>query len=141
MGYSANPDIEYYQNNGVLAVRPVRGGRLNHLVKLTMGGKECVWVFADLFVYKGDYGEEMIDHHTRGLTVGTFGEGGLHLSMCSHLGFRVENRGFFVPLSNGQRRHLTDKNGRASSDYEETEIALCRVDLPTLEQLQAILKK
>lgn len=132
-----NPDIQYFQNNGVLAVRPGKTGRLSHLVRQTRKGDERVWVFADSCLYKDDDGDEHIDHRERGVVCGTYNEGQQFLAMCRELGFTVQSVGFFVPFSNGQRRHAPDpRGGPDMCDWPEDELKLMRWDLPSRTDLE-----
>lgn len=134
-----NFDLEYDQNNGVLAIRPSRNGRLKSLIKSTTDGSDRVWVFKDVGTWRDEHGDERIDHRARGVVNGTYEEGQTFLAMCTLLGLVVESGGFFVPFSNGQRRHGTFGDGKPFADYYESELKLMRWDLPTREQLKKLL--
>lgn len=142
-----NCDLEYYQNNGVIAVRPSETGCLVSLVKKTRDGQQRVWVFCIDSMWIDEDGDERLNHHRKGVSNGTYREGGAFLEMCRELGLSVESHGFFVPFSNGEsRRALTGQvgskyerslttDGKSLSDYDEGELKLARWDLPTREEL------
>lgn len=143
-------DIEYDQNNGVIAIQPTKNGKLSRLVKETNGvmasksPEERCWVFADSYVYTDEAGEERIDHRRRGVVCGTYADGQAFLKMCSEIGLNVRSGGLFVPFSNGQRRNAhvlrpTPYTHEYMSDYPEEELRLMRWDLPSREDLMKII--
>ncbi len=133
-----NPDIEYDQNNGVLAVRPGRTGRFHHRVAYTRDHFERVWVFCDLDTYTDDGGYERFDHVRKGVMVGSLEAGRGFLQLCRGFGFTVENQGFFVPFSNGRRRFGTFRDGGPFADFTQEELRLARLDLLTDEELAVL---
>ncbi len=138
-----DPEVEYDQNNGTLAVRPAATGRLKSLIKQASGGYDRTWVFKDVPVYRDNDGDERICHHLRGVVVGTYDEGMKFLAMCKEIGLIVTNAGMFVPFSNGERREgssLRPKYEYNMTDFQECELKVMRWDLPTRAQLLEILK-
>ena len=140
-------DLEYGSNNGTIAIRPSRNGRLSKLVKTMKLAKddytceeERVWVFRDPYVYSDKNGNERINHITRGVVCGTYKQGELFMEMAKNLGLDVQYRGLFVPFSNGQPRlgHFSEDK-KPFADYSENELAHMRWDLPTKEELTALL--
>lgn len=133
-------DLVYEQNNGVIAVMPTDNGRLAGLVKKTNAGDDRVWVFRDTHIWHDDDGDERIDHHARGVVCGTFAEGRAFLNTCNGLGLSFRC-GLFVPFSNGQHRYGRFSDGEPANDWSEDELKLMRWDLPTEEQLKALLER
>ena len=139
-------DIVYYVNNGVMAVKPVLGSRLDKLVrrakseeKLSPWQLEQAWIFADPTTWRDAYGNDRTDHRQRGVVCGTYNEGHEFLDLCRRIGLRVEHGDLFVPCSNGQYRHGSFVDGAAFEDYPEHELRLVRYDLPTEVTLRELL--
>lgn len=134
---SSNPDLEYSNNNGVVAIKPTPTGKLRGLVLRTFSARdERVWIFMDYHTFQDDNGDLRLDHKSRGVSCGTYNDGERFLDLCRKLGLVVSATGFFVPFSNGQRRLVIDRTGKPMADYTETELKLMRWDLPTESQLR-----
>jgi len=141
MQRSIHGDLRYDLNNDTLAIRPSVAGRLSGLVKMTVAGDERVWTFADDHVWKDANGDERLEHHRKGVVCGTYKQGKAFMAMCEELGLTLDY-GLFVPFSNGQRAHgrLTwPEPDEPTSDYLAAELKLMRWDLPTREELEAVL--
>lgn len=136
-------DLLYCINNGTLAIQPTSTGRLAALVRTVHGTNyERVWVFGDADPWTHpETGFEFVDHHRRGVMVGTWKQGQEFLAVCKELGLVVSSGGLFVPFSNGQYRFGKFGDGAEMSDYAEDELRLARWDLPTRDELVALLAK
>jgi hypothetical protein len=137
--WSTTPDLEYFQNNGVIAIRPTQGGRLACLRKQTKGSKDRVWVFADATIWHDDDGDERINHHRRGVVCGTYAQGHAFIETCRELGLSVVSSGFYVPFSRGELRYGRWGDGTPVSDYDADELKRMRWDLPSKALLKEIL--
>jgi hypothetical protein len=135
-----DPDLVTGYNNGTMALQPVEGGRLSHLVKKNPDGTEKCWVFGDVSEYK--WGNvETFDHVRRGVLAGTLEEGRRIIKDAEALGLKV-NHGMYVPFSNGQTvsakiEYAIGKRGDNEprdylSDYEMFDLGLARVDVAVL---------
>ena len=135
-------DMQYFNNNNVLAIRPNEIGRLKELVLQNADGESRVWVFRNIVVSKDDQGNERFDYKSRGLSVGTFAEGEALLKQCARLGFDVGYVKFYVPTSNPQKViGFTHDTKRPILDYPEGDLALVRLDPPpSVKILVAILE-
>lgn len=143
---SSQPDVEYNQNNATLVVRPSRTGRLKGLAKTTVAGVERVWVFMDALIATDEDGDELIDHHARGVVVGSLEQGRDFLDVCRELGLVVQNSISYVPFSNGEccygevygvpfPRGVMTRESRNVSEFFKHELKMMRWDLPTRGQL------
>lgn len=148
--FTETPDFEYDHNNGTLALRPCADGRLKDGVLGSVvvkdgeatPGDPKVWVFKNEYTYKDQDGRTLVDHHTRGLTVGTMDDWHRFRAMAESMGFTFRSVGMYVPLSNGKRdigKRWDKSDPSHIFDYEADEIECCRFDLPIQEQLTEVL--
>lgn len=98
------------------------------------------WVFVDIDIYE----DGTHDFTTRGLVAGNIEEAHAFVEMCRKLGFCVmhgspDTSTGFIPLSNGMKL-LAKRPGGGSYifGYSDREVRLCRIDLPTRNDLEAI---
>lgn len=136
-----NPDLEFYTNNGTLALRVAATGRLKNIMHTLHDGTEKCWIFRQHTTWiDRETSESVFDHKTRGLTVGTWDEGMAFLEACESAGLRVNYSGFFVPISNGQRQYGKFEDRTPFCDYDRCEILRVRIDTPTVERFKRIAK-
>lgn len=131
---SANPDLVYCQNNGVIAIKPTASGKLASFMLLTAAKQERVWVFRDVYRYM-EGGNEVFDYKSKGLTVGVYKDAAAFFEMCRSLGLTVEAGSFYVPISNGQRAIGETDDCEVIFDHDKNDQILCRYDLPSRDEL------
>lgn len=119
-------DLEYFQNNGVLCVRPARSGVLSHLVRDTAEGHEEAWVFVNTD-----------DEVLTDLRTGTYDMGQEFIKACRDMGLSVKSSGFFVPFSNGHNVRVVVE-GEVSWKFFDSEINIVRQTPPNLEEILAV---
>ena len=135
--YVANPDLEICTHNDTVAVRPSETGRLRSLVEKTEDGRQRVWVFKGVpFPGERAVNYSDLDHHTRGLVIGSGNDWHFMRQIFERHGFSIGSRVFNVPLANGQKvvARTAGKNWRMIHDYTDEEIELCRADHPTVKR-------
>jgi len=150
--FGTTPDLYDAVNNGVLAIWPTRSGRLKDLVKSTKSGDERCWIFADSGSLTDADGDEIVNHHRRGVVCGSWEDGQGFVKMCiEEFDLRVKSNGYsgngagFVPLSNGERASGTLRNpgpnsiSRLASDWDPAELKRVRIDLPTHTMILVVL--
>lgn len=125
-----NPDIEYSNNNQVIAIRPTQTGCLKDLVSLTTDANQRLWIFSDVPEWTDSQDNKIIDYQMRGVIVGNYDAGRDFINACHDAGLQCKNTNFSVPFS----------NGKFDSTWHPGEIRLIRIDLPTIEQIKESLQ-
>ncbi len=138
-------ELHFWNNNRVLAIVPTRFGRLYRLFTFTSDDEEKPWVFSDPRTWiDPETGDEMVDHHHRGVMNGTLQEGKDFLEMCRQLGIDVREASLDVPFSNGQKRRgrfyagkfyhrgeFRQGSDKGFNDFPRDELRRVRLDLPS----------
>lgn len=139
--FTDDPDLIFFDNNGNVAVKPASEGRLRSLrlrVREDMEsdeglGKvhevETVWTFGSHTSSSG-----RVDLKKKEVLTGTLADWEAFKDLCQAVDIRLSRVPMFVPFSNGRRKSRVG-DGKMVEHYDQREMMMRRLDLPTCDDL------